>query len=162
MSHSYTFRTILSAFVLVALLAGYSGIASAQNSGKSQKIPITFEFNPCDFELIDATGSANIVQLQKEDEDGCIQAKFHVNYQNVTGVGQTTGKNYRIVYTANQSVIDVIACDGCTATITIMANWKLFDDNGKVYSGHTQVVLEIDVCTMQFTVISNKSFSDCY
>ncbi len=161
MSHTHIFRSVLSAFVLVALIAGFSATASAQNNGKSMKMPVNFEFNPCDFEFIAASGSMNMVQTSREDKDGCIHAKFHINYQNVTGVGQTTGKNYRIIYTTNQSVYDVIACDGCTATISILANWKLFDEDGKVYDGHTQAVIELNFCTFEFKVIENKSFSNC-
>jgi len=161
MSHSNMFRSILSAFVLVALLVGYAGTASAQNGGKSEKFPVSFEINWCNMEGIDATGTANMVMLESEDENGCISAKFHINYQNVTGVGQTTGKTYRIIYATNQSAYDVVACDGCTVTITLLSNYKIFDEDGKVYSAHSQATLELNLCTFEFKVLEDKSFGGC-
>ena len=152
---------IFTAAALVLLLAGFSSTASAQNNGKSEKFPVNFEFNPCEFELINTTGTANLVISSKQDANGCTRVNFHINYQNVTGVGATSGKSYRIISTSNQTIYNTIACEGCTVEVQIVSQWIIIGEDGKEYTGHTQIMLTFDICTWQFTVTDVNSFSNC-
>jgi len=56
------------------------------------------EFSQCGaFEAIQASGSVHLVTSTTTDATGGMRVDVHSNYQNVSGVGETTGTTYRFI-----------------------------------------------------------------
>ncbi len=144
---------------LFALVLGFS--ASAQSMGKSVKMPYGFTINFCNWEMIETTGNMNIVSSFEQDENGCIKARFHLNTQNVRGVGLDTGDEYRIIDVGNQQVTDVTLCEGCTVDIDFVGTWRVIAKDGTSYIVHQVATIRIDICTNEFSVTNKQLSVDC-
>jgi hypothetical protein len=83
---------------LAALCLGHGGPARAQAIvfTMSQAIPVDTVLTACNGETVHVTGTANCLEHTTVSADGHFVFDAHMNYQGVTGVGLTTGAQYRV------------------------------------------------------------------
>jgi hypothetical protein len=62
------------------------------------------ETNPCNGEMVDFTGTIHYNGTFVLYDDGSGHLQYHGNFQNVKGIGQTTGDSYQWVGAINQSI----------------------------------------------------------
>jgi hypothetical protein len=99
---------VLSSIAAAQLLVTNNNAAYATTNDRraiSEIIPIeeqTVDTTFCENgEEIQISGNAHVVSRIVEDEPGEFKLVGHVNFQNVEGVGLTTGNDYRFPYATN-------------------------------------------------------------
>ena len=94
----------LGALALACLAApGLAPAAEAHGGGISGSVPIEFTlYDPCNGEFVDIAGTIHTVSHTRARANGGSHVGFHQNFANVTGVGETSGTEYRIAGSASQ------------------------------------------------------------
>jgi len=90
---------IAAALCACAALLAVPSTASA--AVLNERIPFEFEFPSCSGETVLGSGILHVVARSDEVDGEEIFVAQHANLQNFTGVGQTSGRTYRISQTAN-------------------------------------------------------------
>ena len=91
-------RALLAIALLVGLTlaAGTPALAEAETTTTNQTIPITAVVgNPCVAETVDIAGTVKVVTHTTLSANGDFHFVGHLNYQDVSGTGRTTGTTYR-------------------------------------------------------------------
>jgi hypothetical protein len=99
------FISVVLIGLVVALVPTVSVFASASTTTTITRMPFGFTalVNPCTGEILDMTGTVQIVTHTTIDSTGAAHTKFHFNSQGVSGVSRTTGMTYRLVDTVNNT-----------------------------------------------------------
>ena len=83
---------------LVAFLFAVSATATADVTlNQDIPTPITAITNPCNGETVTLSGTFHVLVATTSDGNGGFHMVMKDNAQNLTGIGQTTGTNYRFV-----------------------------------------------------------------
>ncbi len=161
MTKSHTFRSVLTATAMLALMLSLPVTSQAQGNGKSFKFPVSFAFNPCVGEPISLSGTMNMILDTRYDKDGCAVTHFHRNFQNVTGTGLQTGNSYRVISISNQQNSSTLSCDGCTVEFDLLFQFVIIGEDGKSYTSHSRARIILNLCTFEFETVFDNSFQDC-
>jgi hypothetical protein len=84
---------------------GLAPAAGALGGASAGTVPIAFTlYDPCAGEFVDIAGGIHTVSHVRDRGAGGSQVTFHQNFANVTGVGETSGTEYRVAGSASQTM----------------------------------------------------------
>jgi predicted dithiol-disulfide oxidoreductase (DUF899 family) len=103
------------AVVLGLAIAAYTAPAKAQTQAQSasttynEDVKMDTEYaNPCNGETIHITGTEHrVTTVSKDPQGNVVGMRIHINWENVGGVGLTSGATYRVMSNGNYSFSDL-------------------------------------------------------
>jgi hypothetical protein len=116
----------LTLLVVVALMvfAAFASFSAVSADGNSSSIDIEGTVpNPCTGEDVYFSGTVHITQSYFEDENGGSHSIVVINYSDVLGTGVDTGRLYKYVGVASQSVYQDSDFAPLTSTVQQKIRW---------------------------------------
>jgi len=158
-----------AAFAAIALfLFGFGTVQQSVAQATSVKVPITMlVFIPCadggNGELVEMSGTLNIVTATNIDANGCAHVKVHFQPQQLTGTGSVTGKKYQGTGVTQATTFDKTVCgEGCIIEENFNNNFRMIGQGpGNNYMVHENTRVRINICTNEVTIISSNSSIEC-
>lgn len=98
---------LVSAAFIIFAAAGSPAFGQATTTTTNEQLTISSSvLNPCNGDLVAFQGTVHVTSTLTIDASGGYHLKTHSNYQDVSGTGSPSGRNYRIVTTRNETVND--------------------------------------------------------
>jgi len=133
---------VLIACLFVGAATATTGSAQSTTVTTNEMVAITGSItNPCNGDTVAFQGDINVTNHMTTDANGGTHLRTHLNYQNVTGVGDLSGLNYTVRTTTNETVNDK---DGPQFEATIISTVKLITQ-GPEQNYFLRVVFHITV-----------------
>jgi hypothetical protein len=130
---------VLLTFVFLAsltLVSSAAALAQAETTTTNQTIPIAAVVgSPCTAESIDIAGNMHVVVHTTVSDSGEFHFSAHLNYQDVSGTGRTSGTTYRATdagHTTFNGSGDVGSANEVTNEFTFQLISAGSDDNFRV------------------------------
>ena len=90
--------TFLTLMTMIAPALGYGATTSTVIPFPSSAV-----FNPCNGEQVNVSGNIHLSAGVTADGSGGLHLRSHINNQDVSGIGATTGSRYQLPSTSNTS-----------------------------------------------------------
>src|SRR2546425_838282 len=144
------------AFLTVATMI-VSPPAYAATTSSVMPFPEPTITNPCNGEDVNVSGNVHVTIGATIDGNGGIHLRIHINNQDVSGIGVTTGSKYQIPTTLDSS-----AYFGTATTMTLTVNTRVVAQGSTPNFNMRELVhVTMDANGVTTASIDNASITDC-